>query len=264
MKLNPAERHLYTILAERAEMTLDEWIQSLPRQQLAQLEAEDPEDYQSLMMDFAQHMLAGGADSPNASTQNAANWHVCQSLPRQQLAQLEAEDPEDYQSLMMDFAQHMLAGGADSPNASTQNAANWHVCPACKQKKYASAYPGESEICRMCTRKQAEEQQEEVVEDPEPEPAPDDGRYKTCGQCGEKRYKSVFAPGQTVCKHCQKGEAEADAQADQAGEDAQECKRCHVKKPVKEFSLIAGVCLACLEVARANAHQAVARRNEGA
>ena len=146
MKLNPAERHLYTILAERAEMTLDEWIQS---------------------------------------------------LPRQQLAQLEAEDLDDYQALMLDFAQHMLAGGADSPNASTKKEANWHVCPACKQKKYASAYPGETEICRMCTRKQAEESEPAALPDPEEakKPDPNDPRYKTCDRCGRAQIQDkVFGP----------------------------------------------------------------------
>lgn len=210
MKLNQSERHLYTILAERAEMTLDDWIQS---------------------------------------------------LPRQQLAQLEADEPDDYQSLMMDFAQLMLAGGAESPYATAQNEANWHTCPSCKQKKYASAYPGESEICRKCTRKQAEEQQEAVAEDPKSDPDPDDGRYKPCAQCGEKRYQSLFAPGRTVCKHCRK---EDDvAQADPPEQEMQECKRCHVTTPVNEFSLMAGVCLVCMEVARANAQQDMARRNEG-
>ena len=183
MKLNQAERHLYTILAERAEMTLDDWIQS---------------------------------------------------LPRQQLAQLESDEPEDYQSLMMDFAKQMLAGGSESPNASTNKEANWHTCPSCKQKKYASAYPGQSEICRMCTRKQAEEQQEAVVEDPKSDPDPDDGRYKLCDQCGEKRYKSLFAPGQTVCKHCRK--EDAVAQADPPDKKKQACTRCHVTTPVNEFS----------------------------
>ena len=224
MKLNPAERHLYTILAERAEMTLDEWIQS---------------------------------------------------LPRQQLAQLEAEDPEDYQSLMMDFAKQMLAGGADSPNLSANREANWHTCPACGEKKYASAYPGDSKVCRMCTHKR-EESEPKALSDPEEakKPDPNDPRYKTCDRCGKRKYMTKFSPKSSACKLCQKEEADAQAEPEPEIiesppiEQPQEehevayrpCERCGKNKAKSQFVPGMDICKECKQEVDNQTNQRVSRR----
>ena len=79
VKLSPAETHIYTILAERADMTLDEWIQSLPRLELARLELEDPDAYRHEMMTMATRMLDEPAGHPNASASIDKNYKVCPS-----------------------------------------------------------------------------------------------------------------------------------------------------------------------------------------
>ena len=57
MKLSPAEKTIYTILAEGDGMTLDDWLQSLPSAELARIEADDPDTFQALMISFAKRML---------------------------------------------------------------------------------------------------------------------------------------------------------------------------------------------------------------
>ena len=79
MKLSPPERHIYTILAERANMTLEEWIQSLPRRELARLEQEDPDAYRHEMMTMATRMLDEPAGHPQASASIDKNYKICAS-----------------------------------------------------------------------------------------------------------------------------------------------------------------------------------------
>ena len=167
VKLSPAETHIYTILAERADMTLDEWIQSLPSAELARLEADDPDAYQDIMLSFAKRML----------------------------------DPS-----------------MTSPLTRTAKPENYRICPSCNQSKHARAYPNGAQICLRCTRKS---------EDPDPPP---------------------------------QEEKQTDPPAD---ETSKECRRCNQVKPVDQFSLIQGVCAACMTVAKAEAKAAMERRRLG-
>ena len=202
MKMNPAETQLYTILAERVDMGLDEWIQSLPRAELVRLEAEEPENYIGLMLDFGKRMLDAG-------------------------------DPA---SETTPFRQ-----------------SNWRRCERCRASKYASAFPGGDEICRSCRRKEA--QTEEVagpaIEEKKSDPA-NDGRYRECEQCGQLRYKSVFAPQSKICKHCEKEKDEVEAQPEPVRTIApvalvkKRCPGCNMIKPPDEFSGITPACKACI------------------
>ena len=168
MKLSPAEKTIYTILAEGDGMTLDDWLQSLPSAELARIEADDPDTFQALMISFAKRML-----DPSARP----------SLPK-------GEDGEDY-------------------------------------------------------------------------------RFKICDECGENRYQILYSPGETICKHCyiKKGKSQVVRpnaeirELDTPEEEGEECRRCSEVKPPREFSLIAGVCTACMMAAKAEAKSAMAMRN---
>ncbi len=213
MKLSPAEKNIYTILAERAGMTLDDWLQSLPSAELARLEADDPDTFQDLMLSFAKRMLD-------------PTW--------------------------------------TSPLTSTAKPENYRTCPSCNENKYAGAYPSGATICLRCTRKTAEAETE-----PEPEPPPQekqqveakkkDGRgKKTCTTCNKNLSNFQFNRGSAACKACEIAAAQAPSQ------EGEECRRCNEVKPLDQFSLIQGVCTACMTVAKAEAKAAIEKRNQGA
>ena len=214
MKLSPAEKNIYTILAERAGMKLDDWLQSLPSAELARLEADAPDIYRDLMIDFAKRML----------------------------------DPS-----------------TPSPFTSTTNPQNYRICPSCNQSKYAGAYPNGATICLRCTRKTEESE-------PEPDPPPQQEKKaeaprkrprKTCTSCHQPLHMTEFRRGSPVCKSCETVTVEAlpPAQTDPPADEASaECRRCNQVKPADQFSLIQGVCSACMTVAKAEAKAAMERK----
>ena len=205
MKLSPAEKNIYTILAERAGMKLDDWLQSLPSAELARLEADAPDIYQDLMLDFARRML----------------------------------DPS-----------------ASSPLTSTAKPENYRICPSCNQSKHGRAYPNRATICLRCTHNAA-------AADAEP---PRKRPVKSCTSCHQPLLMTEFRRGSPVCKACETATAQAlpPAQTDPAADEAsQECRRCNQVKPLDQFSLMQGVCSACMTVAKAEAKAAIERRNRG-
>ena len=154
MKLSPAETHIYTILAERADMTLDDWIQSLPRLELARLELEDPDAYRHEMMTMATRML----DEP-----------------------------------------------AGHPHASASIDKNYKVCPTCKVKKYASAFPGGAEECLLCSgarRKKDPADEAEASPPPQAPPPPKSEERQECLRCGVVLPISRFSKGIPTCQEC--------------------------------------------------------------
>ena len=185
MKMNPAEKRLYAILAERADMTLDEWIQSLPRQQLAQLEADAPDEYEIILVDLARKMLDEGGRGKDL--------------------------PPSKQNKMGSTGDYI-------------------PCESCGKKRHRN-----SRTCKWCGVDDDVPDPEEVEAHKEPPPEKDD--EPAVG-------KIVPAP---------------------IGGHTKKCVRCEEVKAASEFSIVAkNCCTACMEVAKSDARQAIALRNERA
>ena len=236
MKLNPAEKQIYTIMAEREEMSLDEWLACLPARELARFEVGEPDEHQDMMLEFAKRMIANPFGSPKTSVEYENNWRICPGCEKRKYASAFPGGAEICRACA--FA-GKAAPAKDEPDPSPPvDDARYKTCERCGERKYMTKFVAKTEICKSCYEDAGDGGKREEISAEADEEAEAEG-----GQVGE-------GPGQSSKKVVAS-----------LGVVTKKCVRCEQVKPAGEFSEVArDCCIDCMNVAKRQARLDIKQR----